>query len=107
MYCVYFLQSLKSRAIKIGCTGDIASRLHTLDGYVAGGIRLLGAIAVYPDTRQEAFNQEANWHNTFASTCINGEWFRPAYPLRSAIKASSDTHVELINQMRDKHTLAW
>jgi hypothetical protein len=106
MHFVYFAQSHRSRAIKIGCSSNLELRLQTLDGYTAGGIGLLGAIEVYPATKQDAFALETRWHHEFCLANISGEWFRPVERLRQAIKAHRDSST-YIDTMYRRYPLHW
>lgn len=75
-------------AIKIGSTGNLSSRLKTLDAGTPNGLELLGRIITL--TRRDAHALERQWHKTFAEARINGEWFISTRALRDAIEENKD-----------------
>ena len=107
MHCVYFVQCPNSGAIKIGTSKSLSSRLYALSRNFPNGMLLLGALEVYPNTRKDAFAQEAEWHRRFDEDCIDGEWFVATRALRDAITASRDMHLPYINDLVRRYSLTW
>jgi len=72
---VYFIQSGKKGAIKIGKSNDPEDRLKTLQ---TGSPKTLYLIAsIHCKSEQEAYTLEKKIHNKLCKQRLNGEWFRP------------------------------
>lgn len=66
---IYFVQAVKSKAIKIGVTNDPAKRLMQLQTGSHEPLVLLGTIP-------GDYTEESRLHRQFAPYRIHGEWFR-------------------------------
>lgn len=101
MSSVYFIQEIPDGPIKIGWTDRPIS--IRLSGIQHGNCRELGIIACIDGASKQ---DEAAWHERFASLRIRGEWFRPDLMLLAAIKkAAGISHFEpiLALQRKRKH----
>lgn len=71
---VYFVESLPSRAIKIGWATDVLKRMETAQVFSVERLRLVGVLLGSRD-------DERRIHERFAAQRIRGEWFRRSYDL--------------------------
>lgn len=101
MSSVYFIQEIPDGPIKIGWTDRPIS--IRLSGIQHGNCRELGIIARIEGSSKQ---DEAAWHERFASLRIRGEWFRPNLTLLTAIKEAAgiaDFEPILAPQRKRKH----
>lgn len=67
---VYFVQAGEGGPIKIGVSGDVKTRMASLQGAHFERLRLLGST---PGTSED----ERKLHQRFSAARVKGEWFRP------------------------------
>ncbi len=79
-YYVYFIQNTNTRAIKIGYTSNVKSRLSILQSSSPDKLKLL---EILPGD----WRDEKDFHYRFKHLRIKGEWFNPADDLIKFIKS--------------------
>jgi excisionase family DNA binding protein len=78
-HCVYFIQDGEGGPIKIGTTGDLYSRLDSLQTANARNLKLLGY-------QTGGYGVERALHDKFDRSKIRGEWFEPSDEILEYIK---------------------
>ncbi len=84
---LYCLQRQHEGPIKIGFSSQFSRRFAELQR-AHGPLRVLLTI-------DGARDEEREWHRTFASSRISGEWFRPTVELRALIAEVRSNHAAL------------
>lgn len=72
-YYVYFIQSKKSKYIKIGHTDNPEKRLRSLQTGSAESLVLLGTLCF--ESREQAAQYEQKAHDYLKDSRLEGEWF--------------------------------
>jgi hypothetical protein len=86
--CVYFFQMMVGdNPIKIGSTGDVDQRYHSLKCMLPYEIKVLGIL------EKRSFDVERRLHQRFAASRLKGEWFRPAPDLLRFIEERTTSWV--------------
>lgn len=78
---VYFAQNTETGHIKIGQTGLLKQRMHSLKFQV--GPARFRVLATMPGTRET----ERDLHKRFADDALGHEWFRPSPALLALIES--------------------
>jgi len=82
-YLIYFIQSGRKGAIKIGYTSNLERRLAELQ---IGNPSILHVIAALPvGSEKKAINLESSFHKLFKSQHVRGEWYSSSINIKKAM----------------------
>lgn len=86
---IYFIQSELGGAIKIGYSGNIKSRLASLQTGYPDKLNILGSM---PGTAQE----EKRIHNKLKESSLRGEWFNPTIEVMEVLSIINDLSIKRV-----------
>lgn len=84
---VYFIGNREHGWVKIGYTGNVKSRLSTIQVSCPFKVSVLGTLKVTQDTARDS---ETMLHKRFEASRINGEWFTLTDDMEKLIEHQAD-----------------